>query len=182
MFFFLQIRKKELYQISVPLAFVLLTKINERILNLCLGSAALVGAWEGNNLVWADPRARFRFNEFILYQLFPLLCVLADSDDSENEGGLGNVSRVVMRPAGHSGKAKRGHLCFDASFETGKIFSLTLFALQPESIKSGAASRSGAAAAFKFSFRINSLTRSRARGPLLMRLHMARVDYRPTSA
>ncbi|CAB3361445.1 Hypothetical predicted protein [Cloeon dipterum] len=44
-----------------------------------------------------------------------------DSDDSENEGGLGNVSRIVMRPAGHSGKAKRGHLCFDASFETGNL-------------------------------------------------------------
>ena len=25
-----------------------------------------------------------------------------------------------MRPPGHSGKAKRGHLCFDSSFETGK--------------------------------------------------------------
>ncbi|XP_059468495.1 cytosolic carboxypeptidase 6 [Neocloeon triangulifer] len=45
----------------------------------------------------------------------------SDSDDSENEGGLGNVSRVVMRPAGHSGKAKRGHICFDASFETGNL-------------------------------------------------------------
>ena len=44
-----------------------------------------------------------------------------DSDDSDTEGGLGNVERVVMRPPGHSGKAKRGHLCFDSSFETGKI-------------------------------------------------------------
>lgn len=26
-----------------------------------------------------------------------------------------------MRPPGHSGKAKRGHLCFDASFETGNL-------------------------------------------------------------
>ena len=43
-----------------------------------------------------------------------------DSDDSDTEGGLGNVERVVMRPPGHSGKAKRGHLCFDSSFETGK--------------------------------------------------------------
>ena len=45
---------------------------------------------------------------------------LSDSDDSDTEGGLGNVERVVMRPPGHSGKAKRGHLCFDSSFETGK--------------------------------------------------------------
>ena len=35
-----------------------------------------------------------------------------------------------MRPPGHSGKAKKGHLCFDAIYETGqddfkniKIFS-----------------------------------------------------------
>ena len=45
----------------------------------------------------------------------------SDSDDSDTEGGLGNVERVVMRPPGHSGKAKRGHLCFDSSFETGKV-------------------------------------------------------------
>ncbi|XP_073993899.1 cytosolic carboxypeptidase 6-like isoform X2 [Rhodnius prolixus] len=34
---------------------------------------------------------------------------------------MGNVTRVVMRPPGHSGKAKKGHLCFDASFETGNL-------------------------------------------------------------
>ncbi len=45
----------------------------------------------------------------------------SDSDDSDTEGGLGNVERVVMRPPGHSGKAKRGHLCFDSSFETGRV-------------------------------------------------------------
>ncbi|XP_065166011.1 cytosolic carboxypeptidase 6 isoform X2 [Atheta coriaria] len=44
-----------------------------------------------------------------------------DSDDSDGEGGMGNVNRLIMRPAGHSGKAKRGHLCFDASFETGNL-------------------------------------------------------------
>ena len=44
-----------------------------------------------------------------------------DSDDSDAEGGLGNVNRLVMRPPGHSGKAKKGHLCFDASFETGNL-------------------------------------------------------------
>lgn len=50
----------------------------------------------------------------------------AESDDSDGEGGLGNVSRVVMRPPGHSGKAKKGHLCFDASFETGNISYINL--------------------------------------------------------
>ncbi|XP_066152852.1 cytosolic carboxypeptidase 6-like isoform X1 [Euwallacea fornicatus] len=44
-----------------------------------------------------------------------------DSDDSDGEGGLGNVNRQIMRPPGHSGKAKRGHLCFDASFECGNL-------------------------------------------------------------
>ena len=46
---------------------------------------------------------------------------VADSDDSDNEGGLGNVEKVVMRPPGHSGKAKKGHLCFDAIYETGEM-------------------------------------------------------------
>ncbi|XP_068153107.1 cytosolic carboxypeptidase 6 [Drosophila tropicalis] len=44
-----------------------------------------------------------------------------DSEDSDGEGGLGNVSRVIIRPPGQSGKAKRGHLCFDAAFETGNL-------------------------------------------------------------
>uniref|UniRef100_A0A8D8VZJ2 Cytosolic carboxypeptidase 6 n=2 Tax=Cacopsylla melanoneura TaxID=428564 RepID=A0A8D8VZJ2_9HEMI len=47
--------------------------------------------------------------------------ITADSEDSDNDGGMGNVTRLVMRPPGHSGKAKRGHLCFDASFETGNL-------------------------------------------------------------
>lgn len=47
--------------------------------------------------------------------------LFSDSEDSDGEGGMGNVSRMIMRPAGHSGKAKRGHLCFDASFETGNL-------------------------------------------------------------
>lgn len=50
-----------------------------------------------------------------------LLIFFLDSDDSDGEGGLGNVSRIIMRPPGHSGKAKRGHLCFDASFEAGNL-------------------------------------------------------------
>ena len=57
-------------------------------------------------------------NYFNLF--FWILVLILDSDDSDTEGGLGNVERVVMRPPGHSGKAKRGHLCFDSSFETGK--------------------------------------------------------------
>ncbi|XP_044014103.1 cytosolic carboxypeptidase 6 [Aphidius gifuensis] len=45
----------------------------------------------------------------------------SESEDSDAEGGLGNVSRLIIRPPGHSGKAKKGHLCFDASFETGNL-------------------------------------------------------------
>ena len=52
----------------------------------------------------------------------------SESEDSDNEGGLGNVIRTVMRPPGHSGKAKRGHLCFDASFETGISHSFSILA------------------------------------------------------
>lgn len=51
-----------------------------------------------------------------------IYCVyVLDSDDSDGEGGLGNINRQIMRPPGHSGKAKRGHLCFDASFESGNL-------------------------------------------------------------
>ncbi|XKL65279.1 hypothetical protein PGB90_008699 [Kerria lacca] len=50
----------------------------------------------------------------------------SESEDSDAEGGLGNVNRVVMRPPGHSGKAKKGHLCFDASFETGNLGKVDL--------------------------------------------------------
>ncbi|XP_050529573.1 cytosolic carboxypeptidase 6-like isoform X2 [Daktulosphaira vitifoliae] len=47
-------------------------------------------------------------------------------DSDEGEAGLGNVTRVIMRPPGHSGKAKKGHLCFDASFETGNLGRIDL--------------------------------------------------------
>lgn len=47
--------------------------------------------------------------------------IIPDSEDSDEEGGLGNVNRIITRPPGHSGKAKKGHLCFDAAFETGNL-------------------------------------------------------------
>lgn len=55
------------------------------------------------------------------YSFASFFLILVDSEDSDGEGGLGNVSRVIIRPPGHSGKAKRGHLCFDAAFETGNL-------------------------------------------------------------
>ena len=42
---------------------------------------------------------------------------MADSD-SENEGILNNIQRLVIRPPGHTGKAKKGHICFDGMHET----------------------------------------------------------------
>ena len=42
---------------------------------------------------------------------------MGDSD-SENEGILTNIQRLVIRPPGHTGKAKKGHVCFDGSHET----------------------------------------------------------------
>ncbi|KAF0768396.1 cytosolic carboxypeptidase 6 isoform X2 [Aphis craccivora] len=49
-----------------------------------------------------------------------------DQYSDEGEAGLGNVTRVIMRPVGHSGKAKKGHLCFDASFETVQLITTTM--------------------------------------------------------
>ncbi|XP_072937018.1 cytosolic carboxypeptidase 6-like [Epargyreus clarus] len=46
---------------------------------------------------------------------------MSDSEESDGEGGLGNLNRLIVRPPGHSGKAKRGHLCFDAAFECGNL-------------------------------------------------------------
>ena len=43
----------------------------------------------------------------------------SSSDDSDSDSRVKNVCRLVMRPTGHSGKALRGHLLFDASFESG---------------------------------------------------------------
>ena len=42
---------------------------------------------------------------------------MADTD-SENEGILNNIQRLVIRPPGHTGKAKKGHICFDGGHET----------------------------------------------------------------
>ena len=54
---------------------------------------------------------------------------MADSD-SENEGILNNIQRLVIRPPGHTGKAKKGHICFDGGFETmnlGRVDFITIF-------------------------------------------------------
>ena len=35
-----------------------------------------------------------------------------------------NVSHLVLRPSGHTGKAKKGHLIFDAAFESGTYIQI----------------------------------------------------------
>jgi len=64
---------------------------------------------------------RLLFN-VVAYPSLSVRCWLfVESEDSDAEGGLGNVNKVIMRPPGHSGKAKKGHICFDATFETGNL-------------------------------------------------------------
>ncbi|XP_059049863.1 cytosolic carboxypeptidase 6-like [Achroia grisella] len=46
---------------------------------------------------------------------------MSDSEESDGEGGLGNLNRLIVRPPGQSGKAKRGQLCFDAAYECGNL-------------------------------------------------------------
>lgn len=43
----------------------------------------------------------------------------SDSDSTE-EPGVGNVNKFAVVPPFYSGKPKRGHLIFDACFESGK--------------------------------------------------------------
>ena len=46
---------------------------------------------------------------------------LESGSDSDNEGVINNISRLVLRPPGHTGKAKKGFLCFDSLFEGGNL-------------------------------------------------------------
>src|SRR5689334_5088890 len=61
-----------------------------------------------------------------VYLDFPHFSLFLDSssDDSDSDLRVKNVSRLVMRPIGHSGKAKRGHLVFDAAYESGIITNI----------------------------------------------------------
>lgn len=48
--------------------------------------------------------------EFLWFKFYEteMFLIFSDSEDSDEEGGLGNVNRLIIRPAGHSGKAKKG--------------------------------------------------------------------------
>ncbi|KAF4072372.1 hypothetical protein AMELA_G00262320 [Ameiurus melas] len=48
-----------------------------------------------------------------------------DPDTGSETGGddalLGNVSKLTVTPPGHTGAARKGHLVFDACFESGNL-------------------------------------------------------------
>lgn len=50
------------------------------------------------------------FHRKLLFFDFPNFFL--DSEDSDGEGGLGNVSRVIIRPPGHSGKGNVNFISF----------------------------------------------------------------------
>lgn len=54
-----------------------------------------------------------------LFHIFSTLLVTDIGTDSDEEGQVKNVSHLVLRPIGHTGRAKKGHLIFDAAFESG---------------------------------------------------------------
>lgn len=53
-------------------------------------------------------RPNYTALKLIEFPKFCIFCAVADSEDSDEEGGLGNVNRLIIRPGGHSGKAKKG--------------------------------------------------------------------------
>ena len=59
-----------------------------------------------------------------LKKLFALSFSVDIGTDSDEEGQVKNVSHLVLRPLGHTGRAKKGHLIFDAAFESGNLSAL----------------------------------------------------------
>ncbi|KAJ8040616.1 Cytosolic carboxypeptidase 6 [Holothuria leucospilota] len=45
----------------------------------------------------------------------------ADSENDAEDGVVGNLNKFVVTPVGYSGQPKKGHLIFDASFESGNL-------------------------------------------------------------
>ena len=48
-----------------------------------------------------------------------ILIFFTGSSDSGDDAVVGNVSKLIVYPPQYSGKAKKGHLIFDACFESG---------------------------------------------------------------
>ena len=47
----------------------------------------------------------------------------SDSEGAEDPV-VGNVNKFAVVPPGYSGRPKKGHIIFDACFESGKLFIL----------------------------------------------------------
>lgn len=46
---------------------------------------------------------------------------------------MGNVNKLLMNPPGYSGAPRKGHLVFDACFESGEFSSPVIFYAQNSS-------------------------------------------------
>ena len=60
------------------------------------------------------------------YNLIPLKHwnkshIISESVDSVEKCILSNVEKLLTPPPKDGGKTKKGHLCFDAAFETGNL-------------------------------------------------------------
>lgn len=63
----------------------------------------------------------------IVFYCFSCLCFISaftatGSDVGGDDIIAGNVSKYTVLPAGYCGQPKKGHLIFDACFESGKHF------------------------------------------------------------
>lgn len=50
---------------------------------------------------------------------------VADNEAGAEDALVGNVNKLTVTPPGYSGPPRKGHLIFDACFESGEKFSAT---------------------------------------------------------
>lgn len=86
-----------------------------------------------NQVVWFVREALMYnvvLSKFLLislsYSWFVSAFAATGSDIGGDEIIAGNVNKYTVLPAGYSGQPKKGHLVFDACFESGKHFSVLL--------------------------------------------------------
>lgn len=61
-----------------------------------------------------------RERSFLQSNPFLLSFFIAGSDNDAEDGVVGNLNKFVVVPPGYTDQPKKGHLIFDASFESGK--------------------------------------------------------------
>uniref|UniRef100_A0A8C5T933 Cytosolic carboxypeptidase N-terminal domain-containing protein n=1 Tax=Malurus cyaneus samueli TaxID=2593467 RepID=A0A8C5T933_9PASS len=73
-------------------------------------------------MVGKEPSAGFIYTYFVLYLwLFFPTFTAAGSAIGSDDIIAGNVSKYIVLPAGYCGQPKKGHLIFDACFESGNL-------------------------------------------------------------